>query len=81
MNTRDPKLTALLFNEAINNRDIRGLAGLMTEDHTIIVREGNVVKGREANTAGWAWFFDEFPDYRNTFRLVESKDNLVVIFL
>jgi predicted SnoaL-like aldol condensation-catalyzing enzyme len=79
MNSRDPKLTALLFNECINNQDIHGLSNLMTEDHTIIVREGNVVKGKKPNTEGWARFFAQFPKYRNTFTRVESKDNLVVI--
>ncbi len=79
MNSRDPKLTALLFNECINNQDIHGLSSLMTEDHTIIVREGNIVRGRQPNTEGWAQFFAQFPKYRNTFARVESKDNLVVI--
>ncbi len=79
VNARDPKLTALLFNEFINNQDINGLSSLMTEDHTIIVREGNVVKGKKPNTRGWTRFFAQFPKYRNTFTRVESKDNLVVI--
>jgi predicted SnoaL-like aldol condensation-catalyzing enzyme len=79
MNTRDPKLTALLFNEQINNRDLQGLAGLMTENHTLIVRGGEMVKGREANTRCWNLFFDEFPRYRNTFERLESRDNLVII--
>lgn len=33
MNIRDPKLIALQFNEFINNQDIEGLSGLMTDDH------------------------------------------------
>jgi len=39
MNTRDPKLISLLFNEAIKNQDIDTLSDLMTEDHTFIDRE------------------------------------------
>jgi hypothetical protein len=31
MNKRDPKLTALQFNEYINNQDIKGLSSLMAE--------------------------------------------------
>ena len=52
MNSKDPKLTALQFNECINNRDIKGLSSLMTEEHTLIVRDGEVVKGKESNTKG-----------------------------
>lgn len=79
MNSKDPKLTALRFNECINNRDIKGLSSLMTEDHTLIVREGEVVKGKETNTKGWTDFFNQFPDYKNIFSRVESRDNLVII--
>ena len=79
VNSRDPKLTALLFNECINNQDIHGLSSLMTEGHTIIVREGNVVRGKNPNTEGWTQFFAQFPKYRNTFTRIESKDNRVVI--
>jgi hypothetical protein len=79
VNSRDPKLTALLFNECINNQDVEGLSRLMSEDHTLVVREGTVVQGIEANRKGWTSFFEMFPDYRNTFDRVESKDDLVII--
>jgi hypothetical protein len=79
MNSKDPKLTALQFNECINNQDIKGLSNLMTEDHTLIVREGDVVKGKESNTNGWTGFFNQFPDYKNIFTRVESRDDLVII--
>ena len=42
MNKRDPKLTALQFNEYINNQDIEGLSSLMAENHIFIDRHGNV---------------------------------------
>jgi ketosteroid isomerase-like protein len=48
MNPKDPKLTALQFNEHINNQDINRLSGLMTEDHTFIDREGRVDEGKES---------------------------------
>jgi len=79
MNTRDPKLTALLFNEHINNQDIAGLSGLMSDDHTFIDREGAVYPGKETMTRGWIEFFQSFPDYRNTFNWVESRDDLVIL--
>lgn len=79
MTSRDPKLIALLFNECINNQDIIGLSNLMTEDHTFIDRKGEVDKGKEVMTKGWIDFFNQFPDYYNTFPRVESRDNLVII--
>lgn len=30
-------------------------------------------------TKGWIEFFKRFPDYRNTFTRVESRDNLVIL--
>lgn len=79
MNTKDPKLTALQFNEYINNQDIRGLSSLMTEDHTFIDRAGAIDKGKKSMTRGWTQFFENFPDYKNNFERVESRDNLVIL--
>jgi len=79
MNTKDPKLIALQFNEYINNQDIKALSGLMTENHTFIDREDEVTRGKESMTKGWIEFFKSFPDYRNTFTRVESKDDLVIL--
>jgi ketosteroid isomerase-like protein len=79
MNTRDPKLTALQFNEYINDQDVEGLASLMTEDHTFIDRKGKVDEGKETMTKGWIEFFETFPEYRNTFSRVESRDDLVIL--
>jgi hypothetical protein len=45
VNSRDPKLTALMFNECINGRDIVRLSGLMTEDHCFIDRKNEVDRG------------------------------------
>jgi predicted SnoaL-like aldol condensation-catalyzing enzyme len=80
MNSVDPKLTALQFNEYINRQDIDGLSSLMTEDHTFIDRKGEVDKGKETMIKGWIDFFKSFPDYKNTFERVESKGNLVVLY-
>lgn len=79
MNTKDPKLTALQFNEYINKQDIKGLSKLMTEEHTFIDRDGEVYKGKELMTEGWIEFFGNFPEYKNIFNRVESQDNLVIL--
>lgn len=73
MNRKDPKLTALQFNDYINARDIDGLSGLMTDDHTFIDRHDEVDRGKESMTKGWTEFFKSFPDYRNIFHRVESQ--------
>jgi predicted SnoaL-like aldol condensation-catalyzing enzyme len=79
MNTKDPKLIALQFNECINRQDVDGLAELMTEDHTFIDREGKTGHTKEFMVRGWREFFRMFPKYRNTFTRIQSADNLVVI--
>ena len=80
MNERDPKLTALQFNQYINNQNIQGLSGLMTEDHVFVDRKGHIDKGKDTMTKGWIEFFKSFPDYKNTFERVQSQGNLVVLY-
>jgi ketosteroid isomerase-like protein len=70
---------ALRFNECINNRDLRGLAALMTDDHTFIDSASASVHGKSRVVEAWRGFFALFPDYRTIFELVESRDQLVAI--
>jgi len=79
MSIRDPKLIALLFNECITNRDIDGLAELMTDDHTFIDRDGNATQSKGSMIEAWKKFFEMFPVYKNTFTRIESRDNVAVI--
>ena len=79
MNARDPKLTVLLFNEHITRHDLPSLSALMSRDHLFVDREGNTERSREKMTHGWGEFFRMFPEYRNTFVRLESRDDLVVI--
>jgi ketosteroid isomerase-like protein len=72
-------LTALIFNERINQRDVEGLAELMTDDHTFIDSGGNVTKGKNVMKDGWREFFKKYPDYRNKFTCVTVQDDVVVI--
>ncbi len=69
MNLKDQKLTALQFNEYINNQDIDGLSSLITEDHIFVDRHGDSF-GDMVN--GWIDFFSNFPTYKNYFTRVES---------
>jgi len=72
-------LTALRFNEKINQQDLEGLAELMTEDHIFIDSDGMLTKGKETMKEGWKKFFESFPDYRNIFTCVTTQSNVVVM--
>ncbi len=75
-------LPALRFNERINQRDLEGLAELMTDDHALIVianNKGETTKGKNAVKEGWREFFKKYPDYRNIFTCVTIQGNVVVI--
>jgi hypothetical protein len=79
MNSQDPKLVALQFNECINHQDLEGLALLMSDDHVFIDREGKITGPKQKMIQGWKQFFEMFPKYKNTFNRVQSRENNVAI--
>ena len=79
MNTRDPKIIALLFNECINQGNLTGLADLMSADHTFIDRNDGKSSPKEVMVKGWREFFKQFPEYKNTFTRIESTDDRMAI--
>jgi ketosteroid isomerase-like protein len=80
MKTKDPKLVVLLFNECINNRDINGLSDLMADDYVFIDSSDDYHGGgKEVMVPGWQEFFELYPDYRNHFSTVISRENLVLV--
>jgi len=79
MSEIDPKLIALQFNQYINNRDLDGLAKFMTDNHAFIDSSDDVQRGKEPNIESWREFFERYPDYRNHFSMLESRENLVFI--
>ncbi len=72
-------LTAMKFNEKINQQDLEGLAELMTPDHIFIDSDGKVTKGKDAMKEGWRNFFAQYPDYRSIFNCVTAQDKTVVM--
>ena len=76
---KDLKLIVLLFNQAINDRDIDALSSLMSADHTFIASSNDVHRGKETVVKGWGDFFKSYPDYCNHFSQVESRGSLVLI--
>ena len=76
----DPHALTVAFNEHINNRDLDGLAKLMTDDHTFIDTADHVIRGKADCLKAWGGFFKLFPDYRNAFdRLVVEDDSVIVV--
>lgn len=70
---------AMKFNEKINQRDIEGLAALMTNDHTFIDSDGTAVRGKSVMKAGWKEFFQQYPDYKNIFTSVTTQNDMAVM--
>jgi ketosteroid isomerase-like protein len=74
-----PQEIVLAFNERINNRDLAGLATMMTEDHTFIDSSDEVHAGKERMVAGWKDFFESYPDYQNHFTYLETRGDRVFV--
>ena len=75
----DPRALTLKFNEHINNRDLDGLAALMTDDHAFIDTANHAIRGKVRCLEAWRGFFTSFPDYRNEFDLLVVEDNTVSV--
>lgn len=76
MDEFDVMMTALQFNEKINQQDLGGLVELMTDDHMFIDNSGAVDCNMKE---GWRQFFENYPDYRNIFTSVTIKDNVAIM--
>ena len=79
MNTRDPKLTALLFNECINSEDIDGMVSLMTDNHSLICYDEVGTMNKNTSREAWERFFSGVKNYMNHFTRIESRDNFVIM--
>ena len=80
MNKKDPKLTALLFNECINTHNLERLIDLMAENHKFINTK-NREEDKEQRIKSWKEFFEDYPDYVNIFHKVISKEENFIILL
>lgn len=79
MNTRDPKLTVLQFNEYINNQDADELGKLLSEGTKLVEGEETTKTGKAEVENYWIEFFKLVPDYRNHFTRIESEGDRVII--
>src|SRR5262247_522848 len=51
----------------------------MTDDHRFTDTLGNSVYGKANCLEAWRGFFEQFPDYRNTFVDIRARDDLVIV--
>lgn len=75
----DSRSLTIAFNEQINNRDLDGLARLMTDDHTFIDTADHAIRGKSDCLEAWRGFFKAFPDYWNAFDRIVVEDNRVIV--
>jgi len=52
------------FVDAINEHNIDKIYLLMADDHKFVDATGNQMSGKEKMKAGWAGYFQWFPDYK-----------------
>ena len=57
-----PLETAMAFVDAINSKNVEGLADLMTEDHKFIDGDGSEHGGKDQMKAGWKEHLELIPD-------------------
>ncbi len=79
MRPKNPIQTVKQFNEYINKGDVEGLTSLMTEGHTFIDSEGDIIQGKVNMASVWKQFFTAYPDYQNTFERIGVLGNTVVL--
>jgi ketosteroid isomerase-like protein len=68
------------FATAINEHNVEKIYLLMADDHTFIDAHGNEMIGNEKMKAGWAGYFQWFPDYKIEIIDVFMIDNMVAAF-
>jgi hypothetical protein len=51
----------------------------MTEDHRFIDSADHVIDGKAACIEAWRGFFAAFPDYRNSFEGMRTREDTVAI--
>jgi limonene-1,2-epoxide hydrolase len=74
-----PVDVVLQFVDAINAKDLAGIAALMTNDHRFVDSLGVVVVGAEKVREGWEAYFRVVPDYLIEIRETYCCKQVVVL--
>jgi len=77
---RSPGDVVLAFLEKINQHDVEGLVGLLSEDHVFVDSLGSPLQGREKLRAGWRSYFTMCPDYSVSHEEIFASGNVVATF-
>jgi len=77
---RSPVDVVLAFLEKINQHDVEGLVGLLSEDHVFVDSLGSPLQGREKLRAGWRSYFTMCPDYSVSHEEIFASGNVVATF-
>jgi hypothetical protein len=79
MGELSPVGVALNFVELINQRDLDGLMGLMTVDHTFIDLGGDVHPGKDVQRRNWGMYFEAYPTYMIYIKEIYLVDDMVIL--
>jgi hypothetical protein len=75
-----PPLAAVVsFIDCINRGDLERLAGLMHDDHRLVVLDEAPLVGRDANVQAWQGYFSSFPAYVIYPRYLTTIDERVAV--
>jgi ketosteroid isomerase-like protein len=75
----EPVAVAEAFVRAISRQNVDEMADLMTADHVFVDSDGAETRGKEPMCAGWAWYFQMFPDYKIEVQETYSRGQVVVL--
>jgi len=68
------------FVNAINEHNVEKIYSLMADDHKFIDAHGNEVSGKDKMKAGWAGYFQWFPDYKIEISDIFSNGDTLAAF-
>ena len=75
----DVEAVADAFVDAINRRDLDGLAALLSDDHRLEVFDEPPLEGKPANIDAWRGYLDSYPSYVITSHQAAERDGVVAI--
>ena len=75
----DPTELARAFVDRINDHDVDGLVGMMTDDHVFTDALGAKTVGRTALRETWQSYFEAFPDYEIVVKGIEERGETALV--
>ncbi len=74
------KQIVFYFARAINEQDLEKISSYMTDCHIFVDAHGNKVEGKDKMKAGWAGYFQWFPDYKIELTEIFENGDTVAAF-